>query len=71
MLFESTISVQLNDDLKHVVMLCDFFPHLSECHIKVLRKHKEVFTWEYVDMPNIDHEIVSHNIFTYPDATPV
>jgi hypothetical protein len=37
----------------------------------LFQEFRDVFTWSYEEMPDIDPDIVVHNIKTYPDAKPM
>ena len=39
--------------------------------IKVLKKYKGYFTWDYSDMKGIDPQLCTHHIYTEIDARPI
>ena len=39
--------------------------------IQLLRKHKEAFAWDYLDMKGIDPHLYTHHIYIEKDARPV
>jgi len=46
-------------------------PEQEEKLIQLLRKHKEDFAWDYLDMKGIDPQLFSHHIYTEKDERSV
>jgi len=65
--------INLRDEanLKPIFISESLTPSEKDDLIHLIREYKDVFAWNYKDMPVLDHQITMHRLNINPDAEPV
>ena len=66
------IDISTNSEIVEEVMLgASCSPKEIDAYIALFQEFHDIFSWSYIEMPNLDPSIMEHHINTWHDVAPI
>ena len=69
-----TIKVNISQNptkVKEISLREACFPEEITSYTQLLQEYRDIFTWDYSEIPGLSSTIVEHHIDTWPDVPPI
>jgi hypothetical protein len=69
-----TVKIKISIKLRiveEITIGAAFSPKEIKSYKALFQEYRDIFSWSYMDMPNLDPSIVEHHIDTWPDVSRV